>query len=232
MSGVSQEIDQLAAEYVLGTLDPDAERALMALADRDPAVARLIADWQRRLAPLSLLAPPAEPPADLWARIESAMGPVPWPKSVAPKGSLTRAWESVSLWRFAALSGLAAAAALAAFMFLRPPPAGPVAALVPIGGAAAAFVAERQPDGTIRVYQLEPVTVAQGKDLQLWALPPGATRPVSLGVLAAARTTAPTPAPAPAAGTQLLVSLEPRGGSPTGQPTGPVLYGGTLRLPN
>jgi anti-sigma-K factor RskA len=26
----------------------------------------------------------------------------------------------------------------------------------------------------------------------------------------------------------LLVSLEPKGGSPTGQPTGPVLYGGWL----
>jgi anti-sigma-K factor RskA len=26
----------------------------------------------------------------------------------------------------------------------------------------------------------------------------------------------------------LLVSLEPKGGSPTGQPTGPVLYGGQL----
>ena len=33
-------------------------------------------------------------------------------------------------------------------------------------------------------------------------------------------------------GTQLLVSLEPRGGSPTGQPTGPVLYGGRLAAVN
>jgi anti-sigma-K factor RskA len=32
----------------------------------------------------------------------------------------------------------------------------------------------------------------------------------------------------PPTGTQLLISLEPRGGSPTGQPTGPVLYGGKL----
>jgi anti-sigma-K factor RskA len=31
-----------------------------------------------------------------------------------------------------------------------------------------------------------------------------------------------------ARGTQLLVSLEPKGGSPTGQPTGPVIYGGKL----
>jgi anti-sigma-K factor RskA len=32
--------------------------------------------------------------------------------------------------------------------------------------------------------------------------------------------------------TQLLVSLEPQGGSPTGQPTGPVLWGGRLAAIN
>jgi anti-sigma-K factor RskA len=35
----------------------------------------------------------------------------------------------------------------------------------------------------------------------------------------------------PATGTQFLVSLEPAGGSPTGQPTGPVLYEGTFSGP-
>jgi anti-sigma-K factor RskA len=32
----------------------------------------------------------------------------------------------------------------------------------------------------------------------------------------------------PPEGAQLLVSQEPKGGSPTGLPTGPVLYGGTI----
>jgi len=32
----------------------------------------------------------------------------------------------------------------------------------------------------------------------------------------------------PASGTALLVSLEPPGGSPTGAPTGPVVYAGKL----
>jgi anti-sigma-K factor RskA len=35
-----------------------------------------------------------------------------------------------------------------------------------------------------------------------------------------------------AADTQLLVNLEPQGGSPTGQPTGPVLYAGRLTRVN
>jgi anti-sigma-K factor RskA len=32
----------------------------------------------------------------------------------------------------------------------------------------------------------------------------------------------------PANGTQLLISLEPLGGSPSGAPTGPVVYAGML----
>ncbi|HEX3992345.1 MAG TPA: hypothetical protein VHX39_14335, partial [Acetobacteraceae bacterium] len=65
----------------------------------------------------------------------------------------------------------------------------------------------------------------------LWLLPlrwrrfAGETRPRSLGVLPASGIRM---VDALTLGTQLLVSLEPRGGSPTGQPTGPVLYGGRL----
>ncbi|MGH7153988.1 MAG: anti-sigma factor domain-containing protein, partial [Acetobacteraceae bacterium] len=69
-----------------------------------------------------------------------------------------------------------------------------------------------------------------GKDLELWALPPGATRPISLGVVPAATRglVVSHPAVPLTLRTQLMVSLEPKGGSPTGQPTGPVLFAGTL----
>ncbi|APC17176.1 anti-sigma factor [Pseudomonas frederiksbergensis] len=82
--------------------------------------------------------------------------------------------------------------------------------------------------------QVEPLTlaaVAPGHSLELWAIPADG-KPVSLGVI-------------PAGGKgrvalsdeqhvllgkpiALAVSLEPEGGSPTGQPTGPVLYQGAL----
>ena len=72
-----------------------------------------------------------------------------------------------------------------------------------------------------------PASVPDGRDLELWLLPPGAQRPTSLGVLPSGGKLVVPGAPLPD-GSQLLVSLEPRGGSPTGQPTGQVLYGGTL----
>ncbi len=61
--------------------------------------------------------------------------------------------------------------------------------------------------------QRRAISVPTDKDLGLWALPPGELKPRSLGVLPPSRrqlTAQLTPS------TQLLVSLEPKGGSPTG----------------
>lgn len=69
-----------------------------------------------------------------------------------------------------------------------------------------------------------------GKSHELWALPPGG-QPVSLGVV---DTGGHRPTGAMPMGTWrdpnlvLAVSVEPQGGSPTGQPTGPVVYKGKL----
>jgi anti-sigma-K factor RskA len=75
---------------------------------------------------------------------------------------------------------------------------------------------------------LAPVPVPAGKTLELWIQPPDAKAPRSLGVLPAAGRQATLPA-VPAPGTALSVTLEPSGGSPTGAPTGRVVYAGTLR---
>jgi anti-sigma-K factor RskA len=71
-----------------------------------------------------------------------------------------------------------------------------------------------------------------GHDYELWALPKDGN-PVSLGVLPAEGTstrvlTAMQKA-ALASSSQLAVSIEPTGGSPTGQPTGEVLFMAPLR---
>ncbi len=70
-----------------------------------------------------------------------------------------------------------------------------------------------------------------GRDLELWILPQGAKAPISFGVLPAGGKRF-TPAQVPPPQAQLLVSLEQPGGSPTGKPQGPILYGGTLTALN
>jgi anti-sigma-K factor RskA len=65
--------------------------------------------------------------------------------------------------------------------------------------------------------------------LQLWALPQGATAPTSLGLIPPeGRVTVTPDAIRPEPGMLIEISLEPPGGSPTGRPTGPILFIGRL----
>ncbi len=103
--------DLLAGEYVLGVLDADQRRAAQARIASDSGFARLVSDWEQRLAPLLAEFGDAEVPPHVWPRIRSQLG---WPSvgtadAPAAKSGL---WQSAGFWR--AATGLAAAAALAA----------------------------------------------------------------------------------------------------------------------
>jgi anti-sigma-K factor RskA len=232
MSDAPEDYDLLAAEYVIGVLDTAESAAVEALAAREESVVVSIEEWQRRLAPLALVAVPVTPPDTLWPRIAASIGGFAETAPPRPSAEIVpfprRAWNSPGVWRAMTAAALALAAVFAGIAFLQRPAPAPqfAAALAPASAPAPVFLAETQPDGTILVRPLTQVAVANGRDLELWALPQGATRPVSLGVLPA--TGRHVPGDLARASTQLLVSLEPQGGSPTGQPTGPVLYAGTL----
>ena len=207
--------DLLAAEYALGALEGAERREAERLLAGDPAFARSVAAWQQRLTPLAAQVAPVAPPLDLWQRIETTIAPT----NVVPYRRRVRFWQTTTA------GSLAIAASLAAFMLLHQPAPPRVALLSPLSGGAPVLVAMTERDSGLSVRPTAAIPVPGDKDLELWALPRGETKPRSLGVL-------------PAAGgqliaelapdTQLLVSLEPKGGSPTGQPTGPVLYGGWL----
>ncbi|MBV8915129.1 MAG: anti-sigma factor [Acetobacteraceae bacterium] len=227
MSDLPDDPDLLAAEYVLGALTPEEKRALEALALHDPAIAQSISDWQDRLAPLGLAIPAAMPPPVLWRRLALASGidSIIASRS-APKGR-SRLWRSPGFWRATTVGAMAVAASLL-FMLVRPAPTSPplVAALAPSGAPAPVFLVRVAPDGGAVVVVAATATPPAGRSFELWALAPGATVPVSLGLLPETgqrQLTVPN-----RAGTQLLVSQEPQGGSPTGQPTGPVVFSGTL----
>lgn len=222
--------DLAAAEYVLGTLPSDQARALEALVMADPVVAASLRAWEARLAPLAAVVPPVPPPRDLWRRLALATG-IEDAARRRPKLSFAgRVWGNLAVWRGVSFGSALAAAALA-FALLRPPASadpGLVAALSPSGAPGAAFVVRIGADGSGVIMATGLAPVVPGRSLELWALVPDAAAPVSLGVLpldGRARLRAPA-----RAGTQILVSNEPSGGSPTGQPTGPVLFGGTAAL--
>ena len=220
MSGSEDDPAWLAAEYALGCLDVAEMREAEAQAARDPAFAADIVYWQAQLSPLHALIPPVQPPAALWRRLALATGSDP-----AGRGGK-------GVWQGATALSLAIAAGLALFAFLPHPGPAPgstsrfAAALAPLA-TPARFVAESRPDGSIAVTSLDGSAAPPGRAYQLWAIPQGATVPVSLGVLSPGTQLVTPPARA-SAQEQLLVSDEPAGGSPTGGPTGAVLFGGTL----
>jgi anti-sigma-K factor RskA len=137
----------------------------------------------------------------------------------------------VRFWQATTAAGFALAAAIAGIaVFHAPPPSRPpiVTALVPLGQQSPMFVAEATADGALSVRPVGGVHVAPDRDLELWLLKDGEKVPKPLGVLPASGVRLAAGSVPPGGGAKILVSLEPRGGSRTGLPTGPVLYGGSI----
>ncbi|MGD9538422.1 MAG: anti-sigma factor [Alphaproteobacteria bacterium] len=223
------ELERQAAEYALGTLPEDERARFEARLSWDAEVCRLVDDWDRRLAPLAEAVPPVAPPPGLWQRIERAVAP-----GTGPKGAPRSAWSSLALWRGLAGAGLAAALALALVFALVPREAAlglRYVAVLEDEQAKPVFLVSVDPAAarlTARPIAAAPPDQA---DYELWLIA-GDAAPRSLGLLdAAADTERALPAglgQAIAEPALLAVSLEPQGGSPTGQPTGPVIWKGAL----
>ena len=78
-----------------------------------------------------------------------------------------------------------------------------------------------------------PVVAGPNQSYELWLLPAHGGAPVSLAVLGsldAKFALAPAHADRLRAGGKLAISVEPAGGSPTGGPTGSVIFVGSITL--
>ncbi len=276
--------DALAAEYVLGTLDPDERAAAAARADADAEFAARVQYWERRLGSLSVMVDEVEPAPGLWEKIRAELGDGAQTGEMRLPGASAEAVvlapadaggaEIVDLsrrvrrWRAASV-GLAAMAALLAIFVavgelapgrlpsrLRPGGAPPVqtAQTAPstqppqptqVATNAGRFVAVLQKDANSPAFLLTVDTDSRmltvrrvaaeqepGKSYELWLVSDQLPAPKSLGVVGQDeftqhRMTTADDADMMKAATY-AVSLEPQGGSPSGAPTGPVMYLGKL----
>ena len=210
-----------AAEYALGVLaSTDREAAVLRVA-REPAFAALVAAWEERLAPWVAEIPELAPPPQVWERIAAALPSEPQQRAGF--------WQSLVFWRSFGMVSALAAACLAVLLYLSAGSQQFVASLD--GEGQHIFVAAVDVRrATVMVmpvaYRPDPVRVPE-----LWLIPSGG-KPLPLGVLTADRATQIAIPPAFADQARrdavLAVSLEPPGGSPTGQPTGPVIGSGKL----
>lgn len=227
MRKISEDLaHRLAAEYALGTLRGRARARFEALARTDPSVEAIRQRWEEALSPLADRIPAIEPPARVWTRIEERVAP-----AAAPGG----AWSSVGFWRsFGLLAGGVASVLLAAFLFTQGPQrASPQYVAVLISPTNEARITISMHHDRLQVYSVRGWKSVQdaGRSLELWALPnEGAPR--SLGLL---ENTGGDFAFRVALDDARLrdvkafaLSSEPHGGSPTKQPTGPVLCSGVV----
>ncbi|MFC5435613.1 anti-sigma factor domain-containing protein [Rhodanobacter umsongensis] len=223
------------AEYVLGVLDADtrAEVAREVLASDEAATA--VALWQRRLMPLADGISEVAPAPYVWARIHDALQ-LDAPSRDRPRKGL---WNNLALWHWLGIGASAVAVALLVVVSLpRPAPtptaayAGYMAATIQQDNGSTGWTATMDPQrARMVVVPGTPVAFASGRAPELWLIPAG-EKPISVGMIARDQPTTLTLDPALVARlgptAALAVSVEPIGGSPTGQPTGPVIAKGAI----
>ena len=225
------ELEELAAEFALGSL-PAAEQAeAEALMKADPLFAIQVKAWERRLIPLALALEPVEAPPRIRGAVMKAIA-----GDRQDSATVISLQRKASNWRMATIGASAIAASLAVFIAVNTPtkPAGDqrFVAVLQAEGPGPAFLASIDlASGSISVRTVGAPS-QPGKSYELWALGAGRDKPQSLGVIDAS-----FKIPASKLGqfdtkalgeTIFAVSLEPEGGSPTSQPTGPVMFTGKL----
>jgi anti-sigma-K factor RskA len=219
----------LAGEYVLGLLEGaarlDAERRLVS----DAAFAREVEGWRTRFAAFDDATDPQPAGDELWRKIEAGAPGTALRAKAAP-GSFARFWHNLAALRAAALG-----ASLAALIFavglgfaIRAATQQPVMVAVLLDGNRAGAVVHAFADGRVVLVPITSINVPPGRALQVWTLPSRERGPVSVGLMNEARTLQLSLKDLPPPGPDQLfeITLEPAAGSPTGRPTGPVLFKG------
>ena len=222
--------ERLAAEYALGTLRGRARDRMRRWMREDAALAQAVAQWEARLVPMAQAVRPARVPARVWDGIEARLG----------RAGRTRGgwWDRVGFWRPLGILTSGALAALVAVVALLPgerpqgPEAVPAAYIAVLSDPRTqrpvlVATAGRQ-EARLSVRTLDMAILVSDRSLELWAVPRQGG-PRSLGLVEGEHATLKLAAAADRSLGDiplLAISLEPKGGSTTGAPSGPVLYSG------
>jgi anti-sigma-K factor RskA len=233
---VTDDLIATAGEYVAGLMSAGEQESFERRIATDADARRAVADWRERLLALDETATPVTPSDGLWPRIEQAVGSAR-PVVTGSSGFLSRLWQDVSALRWASLASAAAALVLAVLLVAQPfgrndrPTV--VAVLTAPNTSEAGAIVEAFADGRVRVVPLRAIPVPEGRTLQVWTLWDRQVGPRSVGLMprAEARDYATSGMPRPVDQQLYEITLEPAGGSPTGRPTGPILYVGRGSTP-
>lgn len=227
---MTDDDDILSAEIALGLLDGGQSEAARRRVAADPALAARVDWWRDRFE--ALADDRVEPGASLWQRIEARL----------PRNDNSAA--QVRRWQAAAFAASLVAVVLGTSLALRP---GPVPVGAPVGPALSTaatplllasltgeglVVATVAYDRAAARLTVVPASIdTHEHDAELWIIPAGGIAR-SLGTIDAAHSVT-TAARAEArgligAGATFAITLEQRGGSPTGKAQGPIIASGII----
>ncbi|WP_375193751.1 anti-sigma factor domain-containing protein [Marinobacter sp.] len=238
------DLDMLVAEFVLGTLPANERDDLEKRRQTDTELDNLILQWQERLGSLAEETPEVQPSPELFPRIEKALDQLGADQPAAANSAKTTVQSPgesnvVTLrrqlrnWRLSTALASAAALVLVAVLVFQPAPTPSQQSFVAVfqhNDEQPAFLLSV--DLQNRRLDIRPITAEprEDKSYQLWIkddeLGPN---PRSVGVLGNGFTLSDDALkdydPALLKRATFGISLEPPGGSPTGQPTGPAIHG-------
>ena len=221
-----EERDELASEYVLGTLSAELRSEVQQRLRDDAELRTAVDTWERRLLGLTDLVEPTTPTAHLWPRIERSVAALE-PRPLQPAAQPSSWWNLLPLWRALAGAGLTATLLLGALL-LTQTTVKPTYLVVLVGpqDKAPGWVIQASNPREIQLIPLGVVEVPADKALEFWTKAEGWQGPVSLGLVKPGQTlSVPLDKLPPLVPDQLFeLTLENPNGSPIGKPTGPIQF--------
>jgi anti-sigma-K factor RskA len=217
-----QLLDELAAQYVLGTLRGPARRRFERYCAGNVAALHAVRRWEDRLVDMVAGVVPVAPSPLVWDRIKFR---IRRDRALRPKRGLAAPGN----WRFAVAAGIAALAiAFGVWTGFGPGSTQPFANFVDQQQTRLWTIEAPRSRGELRVSAGDNLPLDPSRAYELWALPGEGAAPVSLGLMPKSGRSklqlSDAQRLALSRSRQVAISLEPPGGSPTGAPTGPVVY--------
>ncbi len=244
LSHEQHPLNLIAAQYVLGVLSASARERIQTRMLREPELRDLVQHWERKLNPLAGLIKPEPVPPQVWQRIDAQINHRPAPIQPPASTVITNTTPANDQsWKWWTGFSSAIAAGLALFVVFRPEPTPQIIPSPPVvvqqvirdlavlssSDHAPAWIV-RQQDQQLVLTDLSAAAVPSDRNLELWSIQ-GSTAPRSLGVVKlkdGQATISQVQRDLISKDSILAISLEPIGGSPTGAPTGAILYTGKI----
>jgi anti-sigma-K factor RskA len=222
--------DLICAEYVLGTLQGRTRKQFAKILNKDIQLQKQVVGWEERFVPMVAALPDIEPPAYILKNLVRKIG--------ANETAKVSFWSKLEFWRTFGLTAAALAVALMVAFILpkdkvEVPSQAQAVAMLNDGKSQPAWFATISGDRkNISIKTIQTNAISAEQSYELWMIPNNKQAPVSLGLVSMSGETKIILDEAKqkiiSNSAALAISLEPKGGSPTGAPTGPVLFVGAL----